>query len=102
MDAVMRLDRNRRTIGLKIHRTGDLVAISVRNPYDGEVTFGEDGFPVTTKGGADYHGFGVRSMAQTAEKYGGNVSVTAKNGVFSLNVLFPVPENKDACAERAQ
>lgn len=102
IDAVLRLDGSRRTIGLKIHRTGELVAISVRNPYDGEVTFGEDGFPVTTKGSADYHGFGVRSMAQTAEKYGGNVSVTAKGGVFALNIVIPVPENKDACAARAQ
>lgn len=66
------------------------------------MTFGEDGFPVTTKGSADYHGFGVRSMAQTAEKYGGNVSVTAKGGVFALNIVIPVPENKDACAARAQ
>lgn len=90
-DAVMRLGEADRVISLKVYRTGELVTITVRNPYAGKVTFDERGLPETTKGGADTHGYGVRSIMQTAEKYGGRAAVTADGGVFALNVLLPVP-----------
>ena len=99
MDAVMRLDENERVISLKVFRTGELVTITVRNPYMGKITFDENGLPKTTKGGTDVHGYGVRSIIQTAEKYGGRASVSASDGVFALNVLLPVPPDGGKRAE---
>ncbi len=90
-DAVLRLDASERVVSLRVYRTGDMVTVSVRNPYAGALSFDENGLPRTTKGSAHYHGFGVRSIMQTAEKYGGNASVTASGGVFALHVLLPVP-----------
>lgn len=33
----------------------------------------------------------MKSIKMLAEKYGGWVSVSAKEGVFNLNILLPVP-----------
>lgn len=96
LDAVLLLDPSDRIVSLKVYRTGDMVTVSVRNPYTGDLSFDERGLPRTTKGSAHYHGFGVRSIMQTAEKYGGNASVTAADGVFSLNVLMPLPVDEEA------
>ncbi len=57
------------------------------NYYSGEVVF-SDGLPVTS-GDKDYHGFGMQSIKMIAEKYGGNLTVHARSGVFELNIIFP-------------
>ena len=49
-----------------------------------------DGLPVTTKEDSDYHGFGLKSIRHTAEKYGGGISVQTGSNFFSLQVLLPV------------
>lgn len=43
---------------------------------------------MTTKGDSDYHGFGMKSIKRIVEKYGGDLSVIAGDGVFNLNMLF--------------
>lgn len=94
IDAVRLLGEDERVVSLKIYRSGDMVSIGVKNPYSGSVSFDDDGFPHTTKGGTDYHGFGVRSIFRTAEKYGGSVSVRADGGTFALGIVLPVPEHR--------
>ena len=50
-----------------------------------------DGIPQTTKQGSG-HGFGLRSIQNIAEKYGGVASVQAIGGLFKLTVLMkPIP-----------
>ena len=50
--------------------------------------------PVTTKADRRYHGFGVKSMKEVAEKYKGSLTVFVKDGWFELRILIPLPENK--------
>jgi sensor histidine kinase regulating citrate/malate metabolism len=53
----------------------------------------EDGLPVTTKTrNKKYHGFGMRSMRQLAEKYGGSMYTQIENGVFILQIVLPMPK----------
>jgi hypothetical protein len=52
--------------------------------YDGTVL-------ATTKADKDSHGFGLRSISHTAEKYGGTASIQTEDGWFTLRVLIPVP-----------
>ena len=59
----------------------------IENFYDGELQF-ENGLPLT-RGDKNYHGFGLKSMKHIAEKYGGCMSVTAADGKFCLDFLFP-------------
>ena len=40
-----------------------------------------------------YHGYGVRSIRATAEKYGGNAIMKTEDGWFRVNVLIPMPES---------
>ena len=47
------------------------------------------GLPVTTKEDRVSHGFGVRSMRLTVERYGGTLTVLAEGGRFHVNAIFP-------------
>ena len=67
-----------------------MLLIHVENPYQGGITF-EDGLPQTTKADNRYHGFGMRSMRMIAEQYDGVLTANADDGVFSLDVLLPLP-----------
>ena len=81
--------------GLKIRRSGEFVSINVKNPFVGELDFDEGGLPRTTKNDKNYHGFGIKSITYLVQKYGGDLSLVANNGVFNLNILFPTTDNID-------
>lgn len=84
-------DPARRVISLKASTRGEMVVLHVENFFDEELTI-VDGMPVTTKDGIG-HGFGLRSIQQVAEKYGGVASVQAEDHLFKLTVLMN-PEQK--------
>lgn len=83
-------DVDGRTVGIKINSVGRFISINAKNTYSDELVFDERGLPLTTKADKDYHGFGMKSISYLVEKYGGNLSIVAKDGVFDLNLLFPV------------
>ena len=62
--------------------------IEEENYYGGDLTF-EDGLPQTTKSDKMYHGYGVRSIRLIARRYGGEATMSADGGIFSLKVLLP-------------
>lgn len=91
IEAVMKIsDSDRRVIGLRIHAAGEMITVCLQNPYADVPEFGADGLPVTTKADVDHHGFGMKSMAYTVDKYGGDLSVVAREGMFRLNILLPM------------
>lgn len=65
------------------------------NKTSPEVTFPSkrqsvNDLPRTTKTAEPgYHGFGLKSIRYTAEKYGGFLNVEAENGIFLLRVVIP-------------
>ena len=65
-------------------------SVHVENFFDRKVDFSPDELPVTTKGDTSRHGFGMRSMRQTAQRYGGTFSVRAADGTFCLDVMLPL------------
>ncbi len=84
-----------RLIHLTVVHQKAFVHITVENRFAGEVHF-RNGLPVTTKQKeVGYHGFGVKSMKNTIEKYGGSLTVMTDNGWFRLNALMPYREKKD-------
>ena len=82
-------DPERRLIHLSVARQKGFAAIRIENCYDGELQF-ENGLPVTTKADGRYHGFGVKSIQNTATKYGGTATITTHDGWFELRVLIPM------------
>lgn len=81
-------DPERRVISIEIFRVGDLVKIQIENFYGRQPQF-EGDLPATTKSDREYHGFGLKSIRRTAEKYGGYMSVQAEDGLFLLHILLP-------------
>ena len=82
-------DSEQRLIHLVVARQKSFLWIRVENTYDG--AFQADGnLPKTTKSDARYHGYGLKSIYDTAEKYGGTAEITTQENQFTLKVLFPI------------
>lgn len=89
ISAVMELsDPLRRIISVKVVTQGEVLIIQIQNYYDKELRF-KDGIPETTKD-VNVHGYGMKSLRYTAEKYNGTMSVTAENQIFNLQILLPL------------
>lgn len=82
-------DPDKRFLHLSVKGRGALVAIHVENYYEGPDRSADAALPRTTKENKSYHGFGLRSIQMTAEKYGGEMSVHAKDHLFCLDVILP-------------
>ncbi len=84
----------RRIITLYAAPKGNLFTIHIENPCAKQPLF-MDGLPVTSKPDKDYHGFGMRSMRYLCEKYQGALTTGWEDGIFSLDILFPVGSSKE-------
>ena len=65
------------------------IRIHWENFFDGDL-IDENNVLKTTKQNKLYHGFGVKSIKLIAEKYHGDVSISAKDGKFILDILFSI------------
>ena len=83
-------DPDKRLIHLVVSQQKGFLCIKIENCYEGDLQFA-DGRLQTTKKDSLYHGFGLKSIEATAEKYGGTAHIKAANGWFELQVLIPVP-----------
>ncbi len=92
IEASERLPQDQRDISLMVRKAAGTASIHVENRFAGNVSFRPDGLPRTTKADSQSHGFGTRSIRLIAERYGGSVAMRAKDGVFHLNVVIPLPE----------
>ena len=87
--AVGELEPGRRTISVVVREALGMVSIHVENYCaDPDALEFEDGLPRTTQAG-DGHGFGMRSMRHTAERYGGTLTTLVSDGAFQVNALIP-------------
>lgn len=84
-------DPEKRFLHVSVKGQGALAAIHLENYYEGPDRTGDAALPRTTKQNKSYHGFGLRSIQLTAEKYGGEMSVHAKDHLFCVDVILPVP-----------
>lgn len=88
--AVLPLPQDKRSIGVNVGRVKDFVTVNVHNYFDGELEFGTDGLPRTSKGDEVNHGYGLKSIRYIVNKYDGNMSVEASGNLFNLNIIFPL------------
>lgn len=80
-----------RLIHVAVTLQKNFVLIIVEN-YCPEPVVWNGGLPVTTKADKKHHGFGMKSIKYSAEKYGGHISAGVKDQWFVLKVLIPYPE----------
>ena len=83
-------DPENRLISLKMRRAGDLLYFHIYNTFDSALRFG-DCLPQTTKRDAENHGFGMRSVRASLNKYGGALRISADDGVFNVNFMLKKP-----------
>lgn len=91
VDAVMRIkETERRIIRLTVKRVESMVSVHIENYIDsGEKISFEGGLPLSRHSDRSIHGFGMRSMKTSVEKYGGYICAEVKNDTFCLDMMIP-------------
>ncbi|MDR2506024.1 MAG: GHKL domain-containing protein [Oscillospiraceae bacterium] len=80
-----------RLIRVYIGARGSFLLIKIENFCDARIDFDGD-TPVTTKEDKHLHGFGLRSIRRSVEKYQGHINLEQAGGWFTLTVLLPMPQ----------
>jgi len=86
-------DPQRRTVAVTVCRQHGMALIQIENYYTHSIIM-KDGLPVTTKGDAGQHGYGLKSIAGIAARYGGAIRIQTDGDIFVLSVLLPLPPEK--------
>ena len=89
IEACEKVSEGERFIVLTGKRKGRFFLIEVKNSFVGEVVFGQDGLPVTTKKeDVPMHGIGLSNVRREAEKYMGELELKTVQREFSATVLL--------------
>lgn len=90
IEAVMRLAGEQRAISITVRPSRAFLSVSISNSIlpGSRIEF-VDGLPETTKDDKRYHGYGMKSIKAVVDKYGGDLSVSVRENIFNLNMLFP-------------
>lgn len=95
IEAVRKLEsKEKRVIDIMLYERQSFLMLQIVNPMCGEVKF-EDGLPLTTKAKNGYHGYGMKSMLHTIQKYKGHLTTEVKNGCFYFNVMLPLERDSN-------
>lgn len=90
LHSVMQLEEDQRVISLGVKAKGQLLSVNSHNLYKGELHM-LNGIPQTTAPNRTDHGFGIKSMLMTVQKYDGTMTFNTANQTFNVNILFPLP-----------
>lgn len=95
IEAVRKLEsKEKKVIDIMLYERQSFLMLQIVNPMCGEVKF-EDGLPLTTKAKNGYHGYGMKSMLHTIQKYEGHLTTEVKNGCFYFNVMLPLERDSN-------
>lgn len=83
-------DKEKRLIHISAFSQRNFLIVRFENYCESELTFNEN-LPVTTKKSKEFHGYGLKSIRYTVQKYGGEVDVSVEDNWFILKVLIPLP-----------
>ncbi len=79
----------KRIINLNARQVGNMISLHCENFYVGEMNIVKE-LPQTTKENKENHGFGMKSMLRTTQKYHGMMNISTHDDRFSLDFVFPV------------
>lgn len=79
----------KRLLHMSVSAKKNFVFIKVENYCEKAVEKNENQWIDTSKADKANHGFGLRSICRTAEKYGGSASFGKNNNWFELKILLP-------------
>ncbi len=87
-------DVEKREIRLTVCRFRDMCKILVSNYFSGSLEF-ENGLPKTTKNNKSDHGYGIKSIREVAQTYGGEMSVSVIDDSFNMLIMLPLPKDAE-------
>ena len=82
--------KEKRMIHIAVFSQKHFLIINIEN-YCEEEIYMEDGIPRTSKKDYGYHGFGIKSMQHSVQKYDGTLSVGKEKNWFNLMAMIPLP-----------
>ena len=91
IESSKKLDVGRRIIRVVVQQVVGGTFIQISNYYDSLVS-GSDGHFQTTKEDKENHGFGLTSIEQIVQRYGGTITIETDNGIFHLSILIPAAD----------
>ncbi|MCR5101073.1 MAG: GHKL domain-containing protein [Butyrivibrio sp.] len=81
-------EKEKRMIHVTVSEKQSMIAIVVEN-YCEEVVVKDNKIPLTSKKDKGYHGYGIKSIKYSIEKYDGFVNLTNNNNWFRVEMLLP-------------
>ena len=81
-------DPEKRLIHLAISPKKNFVLIQINNYCENNIVI-KNGYPVTTKADKGNHGFGLKSIRYTIEKYNGTLNFDLNDNWFEVKMLIP-------------
>lgn len=89
LEACEKIEEGERYIFLTGKQTGHFFLLCIENSFDGEVSFGRNGLPLTTKTeNISMHGIGLSNVRKEADKYMGELELKTDWHKFSATVLL--------------
>ncbi len=91
MEGVQKTDQTNRFLKVRIYHEneGRICVIKIENSFSSPLKYNKKGQLLSSKK-QGLHGFGLKSVNQTAQKYGGYLQCTNENNVFTSILLLSV------------
>ncbi|MCP1102786.1 hypothetical protein M2454_002403 [Aequitasia blattaphilus] len=86
-------DKEKHIVSLKVSRQRQFLLIQCENSTEKPIQLGNE-LPETTKKEGAMHGYGLKSIKASAEKYGGAMTLNADKDWFTLRILIPLRQIK--------
>lgn len=90
---VIILDKSLRMIHVTVSRHEEFIHIIIENKFSGIIKK-SGGKILTTKNDQRFHGFGLKSIQYTVDKYDGFMTAGEEDGWFKLKIIIPYMESK--------
>jgi len=87
---IQQKNKEKRIIQVTVIHEKNLLVIRIANYHEGNIKFA-NGLPISTKEDKGFHGFGLKSIRYTAEKYGGGIVCQRIDNYFVLQILLAKP-----------
>lgn len=89
IESVLRIkDKEKRLIHVTVSALNDFVMIRIENYYEDALETDGENY-VTTKRDKRHHGWGIKSIKYTADRYDGAVYINTDNNWFDIKIAIP-------------
>ena len=89
IEAASMVKDEKRWIEIIIGQQNQMLFLKIRNNYLRELII-KKGEYQTTKQNKEAHGYGIKSIRYTIQKYGGAVNIKTENNWFEMKIIIPL------------